>query len=259
MVNKGANLFATTQKYHYDPYEMPLHLATIGGQLEVIKYILSKQPNFFKLYNRHIYTPLHLAAMNGRQDIIKYFIDYGLDVNISGDKNRGNTALYTSINFGKTESIRTLLKNGANPIITQRGGKTPLEQAVSIGDYNVVKLLIEHGANVDYTNPYVEHSYGTSTVFIAAGLGKNNILELLLDISSKNINKRDARGNTPLMAAAREHKADGNYPETIKILLKYGANVNATNKRGETALFIKKLKGKKNPKIVKILQENGGK
>ena len=67
-------------------------------------------------------------------------------------------------------------------------------------------------------------------------------LELLK--AKQGVNTRDALGNTALIFAARE----GHY-HTAKLLMDYGADVNAQNKSGETALMAV-LSGLVNPPIL---------
>ena len=78
-----------------------------------------------------------------------------------------------------------------------------------------------------------------------------NIKTLLANGS--NVNDIDTYGHTPLMLAAM-----GNSQELIKLLLDYGADINAKNSStGKTALqFAKDFKQKQ---TIKTLQQHGAK
>ena len=63
-----------------------------------------------------------------------------------------------------------------------------------------------------------------------------------------NLDATDARGNTALMQIA----AYGPNPETLELLIKKGANVNAKNQSGETALdLVRQIQsGQKNAAVL---------
>lgn len=71
-------------------------------------------------------------------------------------------------------------------------------------------------------------------------------------------NHYDHYGNTPLMVFCAELPEDGDYkrgPMILELLLKYGANIHARNRAGETALHIAARCGRK--LAVKTLIKNG--
>ncbi len=144
-------------------------------------------------------TPLHLALLNGNFDLARDLIEAGADV----DKwdFAGRTPLYLAVDMhtpqtgsrgiGRGEEtsamdlIRLLLDRGADVNIqlkhrppyrqgvNERGadimlsvGATPLLRAARAGDTEVVKLLIEHGAEVELPN-----QYGVTPLMVAAGVG----------------------------------------------------------------------------------------
>ncbi|KAJ6785919.1 hypothetical protein PWT90_01293 [Aphanocladium album] len=80
--------------------------------------------------------------------------------------------------------------------------------------------------------------------------GLNLRLQTLRDLLDAGVqpNAYDANGNTPLMAFAAQLPEDGDYkigPEILKLLIEKGANINARNRAGETALHIAVRCGRK--------------
>lgn len=102
---------------------------------------------------------------------------------------------------------------------------TPLEY-VCDDEYsaNIVKLLLENGANPDTVD-----RYGSPVLCTSAKSSCTKVVKLLLKAGA-NINAIDEDGNTALMYAV-----DSGDDILTKVLLKAGADVNIKNKKGDTA------------------------
>lgn len=105
-------------------------------------------------------------------------------------------------------------------------GRPVLHQAVNLGHEEMVKLLLDSGADVNIEH----HDDERTALHIAAGKGNDKLVQLLLDRGA-NVNAADSVGLTVLHAAVL-----GRTPSTVRMLLRYGANVDARNNLGETAL-----------------------
>ena len=82
----------------------------------------------------------------------------------------GLTALMVASRHGQLEAVRTILKEGVDMNFTRRRFcDCALHFAALHGHIDVVKLLIEHGAN-----KYVKNSIGNYPIDIAIGNGKKN-------------------------------------------------------------------------------------
>ena len=127
--------------------------------------------------------------------------------------------LVFSAAFGKDSEVKRFLKLGVDVNATNRGGFTPLMAAVCQGRTSTVKLLLDAGAAVDFrsTNTWDVVS-GKTALMEAALFGEIEIGELLLKAGA-DVNAKDSMGYTPLITAANRGK-----PETIKMLLRYGAD-----------------------------------
>ena len=136
--------------------------------------------------------------------------DYKFDLNNIKDTN-GETPLYLACENSHTELVKLLLEHGADANIKSEYGYTPLYRACDKDNTEVVKLLLEHGADV---------------------------------------NSKDNYGNTLLYSACKN-----NNTELAKLLLEYGADVNIKNKYGGTLLYWACLKN--NTELVKLLLDYG--
>lgn len=104
---------------------------------------------------------LHFAANHKRVDIVRIFLDNGFDVNgLYGESPRdpGLPLLSSFVGYHllapvrnveerRMEGVRLLIKRGANPNIMSGKGKTPLWEATVRKDMNMVKLLLNLGAD----------------------------------------------------------------------------------------------------------------
>lgn len=92
----------------------------------------------------------------------------------------------------QNKSENQTLINGRN-----HHGMTPLHLASGSGQLNVVKALIENGAEVNAGN-----AFGTSVLEWAAINGKVDVIKVLV-ANGANINQKDGGGSTPFLEAAR--------------------------------------------------------
>lgn len=126
------------------------------------------------------------------------------------------------------EIIMILLKNGAD--INMKNflslGKTSLYFACESGFSYVVKLLLDDGAD-----PHIHDASGRSPLMIASESGKFDVMEALL-INGVDVNDKDRYGNSPIHKVLFYRMNCLVAHQCIKLLLKYGADVNVQNKMG---------------------------
>lgn len=101
----------------------------------------------------------------------------------------GESALELAAEQGNSEIIRTLLDAGANPNYSQ--SEVPLVRAVNKGNIEAVETLLERGANID------EDSFGGTALRQAVIKGNLEIVQLLV-LAGANINVVDEDGYTVL-------------------------------------------------------------
>jgi len=218
----------------------PLLFAARAGCLECVK-ILVEAGAEVDMADPEGISPLLMAITNFNFDIASYLLDKGANPNKFDWW--GRAPLYAAVDLNtiphggrpdrpsldrttSLELIEKLLRLGANPnmqlklqaplraVGPDRGadmylhiGATPLLRAARAGDAPAVKLLLEYGAD-----PNIPNFMGLTPIMIAAGLGNNEI---------------DTRGR---------FKTQEQAIETIELLVKAGADINARDRRGQTAL-----------------------
>jgi ankyrin repeat protein len=118
-------------------------------------------------------TALHIASEYGFIDTIKLLLKYGAEVNAAS--NNKMTALFLAAQGGHEKAVSLLLKNGAEPDLAGVAGMTPLYRAVQNGHHKVVNQLLEAGAN-----PNLIKNDGTSVLLNAIKRGYFDIAKDLL-------------------------------------------------------------------------------
>jgi Ankyrin repeats (3 copies)/Ankyrin repeats (many copies) len=127
-------------------------------------------------------TPLHSAAFYGDLEMVQILLEFGVDVDI---KNRdGHTPLdYASASGHRNDArvARLLVAHGADPNTRESiHGFTPLHRASKFGRIEIVRLLIEHGANVE-----VKNDGGSTPLDVASGEQREEIVKLLSEHLAK--------------------------------------------------------------------------
>ncbi len=152
-------------------------------------------------------------------------VDNQLNMETLGPK--GKTALRAGVESLPIDYIRMMLECGANPNAvvqsehhdgspTKSLHPTCLQYAVFHGRYEVVELLLEYGALVDWTGGR------SAALHLAANTGSLKMATLLLN-SRASVDLRDMLGRTALHIAALQ-----GHVEISSLLLERGADVNGT-------------------------------
>ncbi|WP_338967567.1 ankyrin repeat domain-containing protein [Spiroplasma endosymbiont of Lonchoptera lutea] len=152
--------------------------------------------------------------------------------------------LQYAIFHGNLDIVKLLLENGANINLQNNNGNNALITAVENGHTDIVKLLLKNGADINHQN-----KFGITPLITAATYGELDIMKLLLE-KGANINHQNKFGITPLITAATYGKLD-----IVKLLLENGAAINLTDENGNTALITAATYDYE--KIVKLLLANG--
>ena len=163
----------------------PLHLAIKVGKLKVARMLLDHQADV-NARNDDSQAPLHLLSIweaphdeNDGSDLAKLLLQRGANVN---EKDKDNaTPLHLASYHRRLEIVRVLLDHGANPEVENNLGKIPLQIVMwSNGDargddVGIARLLLEHGAEA-----YARDKYQISTSDLVCCFRKEKIRQVLL-------------------------------------------------------------------------------
>jgi ankyrin repeat protein len=240
-------------------------------------------------------TALVVAIINANYDFAAFLLDAGANPNVV-DKEAAMGPLYAAVDMHRlavghgrpnprpsgtldaVDVIRRLLDRKADPnarlnaVMFQRHhtmgdfalakGATPFMRAAKSGDVEVMKLLLDAGADPSLTMP----NKSTALMF-AAGLGWRDgspaapsydqgtpdeavqAITLLLERGA-DLNAANDNGETALHLAVTNRGA----PEIVRFLIARGANLQAQNKRGQTPLAAAMASRKDLAPLIEILR-----
>jgi ankyrin repeat protein len=164
------------------------------------------------------------AAEKHDQDSIRALLKSGADVNAA--QVDGTTALHWAAFHNDAELVGLLLKAGAAVGTQNLYGVPPLAQACINANAEIVKLLLEAGAD-----PNTTMKGGETALMLASRSGNAEAVKALLD-KGADPNRRERLGQTALMWAAAEGNLDA-----VKVLLHAGADIKAQLDSGFTPFF----------------------
>ena len=234
----------------------PLHFAARQGELETAEALLAAGADI-DATAADGKTPLNLAIYNGHYDLAGFLVDRSADVNRPDAE--GFTPLFWAVDRRNMEwnpgfpwvqtadpmpLIRQLLEAGAEPDpyidrtpVSRRnfGGSprirfaTPLMRAAYSGDIDLVRLLVDYGAD-----PLVRNSDNETPLLAASGYGwidgysqgrsdqeRLETIAYLIELGA-DVNWACNDGITPLMMAA-----NFGVPDIIQFLVDQGADLAA--------------------------------
>ena len=213
---------------------------------------------------------IHSAAGRGHAKIVRELIKAGADVNAFGSDDEGgsisplnNAAFDPDVpeTPDRIETVKVLLEQGARVnVYHPHTGDGALSSAASSGFVTIIRLLVQHGANIEHEDPY-------GNTALMAGNRPESVATLLA--LGANPNHRTVAGTALLLtvkAIWRDSKylknkdqywqsyfnRQQNRIEIVRLLLKAGADPKLTNAEGKTVNYFAE-----HPEIRKLLGLSG--
>ena len=139
----------------------------------------------------------------------------------------GDSPLTKAVTAGDLQTVRALIKAGADVNAPSGDGSTPLLWAAHNSNDDIARALIAAKASVDVAN-----DYGITPLLEASKTGDAAMMELLLQAGA-NPSLAHPEGQTPLLAAARSGNA-----AAVRLLLARGVDVNAAETYQQTTALM---------------------
>ena len=176
-------------------------------------------------------TCLTLAAHNGHTETVRYLV--GLpEVDVDQPGRDHYTALHSAVSEGHPDVVKVLIDAGADIKVTDHVGRTLLFNACSKGILGIVKMLVEAGADF-------RENGSDSCLTFAADHGHTQTVRYLAGLPEA------------LLSAARKGHSD-----VVQMLIAAGADMEAKDRdRGRSPLHWASSEGKLS--TVKLLVEAG--
>ena len=185
--------FFSDEDFEYELEMLPLMKAVELGNLEIIK-ILLQGGDSLPNWQISLGSALELAIQLGKAKIVEMLLQAGANFNQAGSV----PPLITAVEYQHIDIVKILIEAGADINCVDESAITPLIMAVLVKNIYLVNFLLEKGANVDGANLDDYHCCFRS-----------------------QMNGKFLSEGTPLIYAARE----GNL-QIVKLLVEAGANVN---------------------------------
>ncbi len=147
--------------------------------------------------------PIILASANNLPETVKLLAEAGASINVNAGGTAGDTPLIYALIHKNKELVKFLVQKGADVNQANNFGATPFLGACLMNDLELVELFIKNGANVNYGGRYPD------------------------PLKEK---KEIITGITPLMLAAKEQNF-----ALVNLLLKYHAETTRKDSLGRTA------------------------
>lgn len=163
------------------------------------------------------------AVANQDKTKVRAMIKDGIDINMSNE--HGRTALMMAEHIGDLDMVKILVEAGANLEQATKDNETAFLYACRVTEnVEIIEYLIKQGVNTQ-----AKTIYGNNALFVAAEYNKNwQVAEYLINTKLYDINDQNCNNAyTPLMAAVRYNNVD-----VINVLIDHGANLYAKDADG---------------------------
>ena len=281
----------------------PLLYAARDGRLEPARLLVAAGADLEQGDGNSI-RPLLMAALNGQLAVARLLVERGANVN--ADDFWGRTPLWAAVEYRNLDMnnndqdsptdngvdrppfldlIRLLIDRGANVNARTRElppprrwlyslndvswvdftGQTPFLRAALSGDTTAMKLLVSRGAD-----PNLPTLAGTTPLMAAAGVNwvvaqtyteslqaRYDAVALCLELGA-DVNATNSMGLTALLGAVNRGSND-----IIELLVKRGARLDVKDKEGRTALrwaegvFLAAVGAERKPATIELLEKLG--
>lgn len=197
-------------------------------------------------------TALIIAADSGDGELIDILIKLGANVNIKDEESK--TALMRAAYRGNKNIVQKLIACGADVnflgYLENFTQKTFFQVIVQTGRKEIIEILIK------YIDVNEKSGYGGTALSMAITHRYADIVKFLIE-NGADVNLQNNEGNTALMSVAdlpnHAHETQVDLTlEIINILIHYGAKIEMQDANGQTALD-KSIKAG-HPKIIDLLK-----
>jgi ankyrin repeat protein len=222
--------------------EKSIHEACGRGDIDAVRALIAADPALVDADDEHGWRPIFHAGLWRREQVVRFLIEAGADLaahdgyvmHYAGEVPNNKAIVSLLVQYGALDAhvrptddlsrqflaavflgdsarVRSLLSRHPHLATATDGrGDQPIHHAARNGDTEIVRLLIERGADVNAKNPR-----GHTVLYCAGGHGHLDTLELLL---KEGTNTEDCKSLTewlaeypddcryePIAAALRRH------------------------------------------------------
>ncbi|XP_050408666.1 serine/threonine-protein phosphatase 6 regulatory ankyrin repeat subunit B [Patella vulgata] len=219
--------------------------AASRGFMSVLAYLMDHGADV-SVVDLNLDTVLHQIVTKPNAILfVQKLIKSGLEINLQNKF--GETPLHLATKYKNECIVDMLLKtHGCGVDLSDKMGITPLMLAVEQNEIGFIKLLSQHGADVNK-----QDIFGESSLHRLIQNGNKSVVDVLLSSRACDINLSDKWGITPFMFAIEQNET-----QIAKLLHQHGANINKQNICGRSPLHLAIRYGNKS--VVDVLLKAHG-
>ncbi|EXJ69442.1 uncharacterized protein A1O5_07478 [Cladophialophora psammophila CBS 110553] len=226
-----------------------LHVASTLDLIELVTGLLEDGTSH-EQQDQHGRRPLHYAARAGSMRVAQALLAVGAEIEVNCDKNETPLSLAASV--GEADMVTLLLTHA-------------LQTNQTLGSLDAALLAAAEGGSIDHqpegclavarllltagANANAEGGQWANPLQTAVWGGDVRQVQLLIEKGAK-VNAQGGQFNTAVIAASYMGEV-----EMVRLLIKHGANVNAQG--GEYGTALQLASGNGHEDVVRLLVENG--
>lgn len=154
--------------------DLDIFEATAAGRASAVSEMLERDPALAKAWSADGFTALHFASFFNQPTIARELVRRGAEVAVVSMNPMEVTPLHSAAAAKATEIVRMLVESDAPVNLKQHGGWTALHAAADNGDEEMIKILLQHGAD-----PLAQNDDGKTPAQIAQAKGRDKAFQLL--------------------------------------------------------------------------------
>ncbi|XP_031786479.1 ankyrin-1-like [Nasonia vitripennis] len=233
LLSKRASLTCQNQRG-----DTPLHLAAMSRNTAIVDLLLQnlESTRYANPANKFGLTHMHIACMRDKPDIVNRFLISGVkkdvSVNLDSPLWPGYTPLHFAVEFCCLDVVQLLMKHRFDGKYKDAQGTSPYDlsyykyQNASMINFFMHKQYLDSDGPINFHVACLEGNKGIVEKYLKHGAMRDGCK---INIYKSCIYELDK----PLHCAARSGSA-----ETVKLLLKYNADIHSTNNWDMTPLHV---------------------
>lgn len=203
--------------------------ASLSGSVVCLKHLIERGVDVNYVSSIGNYTPLHFAAFGNCHEAAELLINNGAVINPSVGL-EVEPVLHSAVRAKSYEVLTLLLQRGANVVLKNHQGETPLHVACFVQSINCVEALLKTpGIDVNALDRAHRTPLHLAVMTTSSSV---DLVELLIKHGAQ-VNSIDKVGFTPLHIAALNEQS-----QCVDSLIWAGADVSATTNAGLSALNV---------------------